>query len=110
KIMATQHLGQYVPHLLMLIMFLLSPMLLLSGKISALPLAPLGLIGLIPPLMLGIAQQAQGGNWHQRLSAFPALLLIGTGLIGQNALAVLAGFFFKKGEFHRTPKFATAWQ
>ena len=41
--------------------------------------------------------------------AFPALLLVGTGLIAHNALAVLYGLFGGQGAFHRTPKFASDW-
>lgn len=110
KLMATHHLIQYLPHLLMLIMLLLSPVLIMSNSLSSIPLAPLGLIGLIPPIMYIVSQQAQGGDWQKRLLAFPLLLLIGTGLIWQNALAVLSGFIVKKGEFRRTPKFVSQWQ
>ncbi len=110
KLMATHHLIQYLPHLLMLTMLLLSPLLIVSNSLSSIPLAPLGFIGLIPPIMYIVSQQAQGGDWQKRLLAFPLLLLIGTGLIWQNALAVLSGFFLKKGEFRRTPKFVSGWQ
>ncbi|MEM9953431.1 MAG: glycosyltransferase [Chloroflexota bacterium] len=110
KLMATHHLVQYLPHLLMLVMLLLSPLLIITNSLSSIPLAPLGLIGLIPPLMYMVSQQALGGTWGKRLLAFPLLLMIGTGLIWQNALAVLSGFFMTKGEFHRTPKFVSEWQ
>ncbi|GAB5493791.1 MAG: glycosyltransferase family 2 protein [Phototrophicaceae bacterium] len=110
KLMATHHLIQYLPHLLMLIMLLLSPILIMTNSLSSIPLAPLGLIGLIPPIMYSISQQVQGGDWQKRLLAFPLLLLIGTGLIWQNALAVLSGFISKKGKFRRTPKFVSQWQ
>jgi cellulose synthase/poly-beta-1,6-N-acetylglucosamine synthase-like glycosyltransferase len=110
KLMASQHLAQYMPHLLMLLMLLLTPPLLLSQKLASLPLAPVGLIGLIPPLMYIISQKALGGSWQRRLLAFPALLLIGTGLIAQNASSVLSGLVRMKGEFQRTPKFAEQWQ
>lgn len=110
KLMATQHLVQYMPHLLMLLMLLLMPPLLLTNSLDSLPLAPVGIIGLIPPLMYLASEQALGGNWPKRLLAFPALLLIGTGLIAQNAAAVLSGLLSMKGEFQRTPKFASQWQ
>ncbi|MGJ3239385.1 MAG: glycosyltransferase family 2 protein [Anaerolineae bacterium] len=107
--MATHHLMQYVPHLLMLVMLMLSPWLIRAGTLGSLPLAPLGIIGLIPPLMYGISQQALGGAWGRRLLAFPILLLLGTGLIWKNALAVVRGLLIRKGEFRRTPKFSTDW-
>jgi hypothetical protein len=110
KLMASQHLVQYMPHLLMLLMLLLTPPLLLSNKLASLPLAPVGLIGLIPPMMYFVSERAIGGNWAKRLLAFPALLLLGTGLIAQNAAAVLSGLVSMKGEFQRTPKFAAQWQ
>lgn len=110
KLMATHHLVQYLPHLLMLIMLLLSPILILTGQLSSLPLAPIGLIGLIPPMMYLVSQQSINGAWGKRLLAFPILLMVGTGLIWQNALAVLSGFIHSKGEFRRTPKFVSEWQ
>lgn len=110
KLMATHHLAQYVPHLLMLIMLLLAPLMILTGQLRSLPLAPLGIIGLIPLMMYAISQYDLGGNWSKRLLAFPILLLVGTGMIWSNALAVIRGFVGEKGEFHRTPKFVSEWQ
>lgn len=110
KLIATHHLLQYLPHLLMLVMLLLTPILIIRDSLSAIPLAPLGLIGLIPPVMYIVSQQVQGGRWGRRLLAFPLLLFIGTGLIWQNAFAVLSGFIMKKGEFRRTPKFVSGWK
>lgn len=107
KWMATHHLMQYVPQLLMLVMLLLTPLLILTDRLSSIPLAPLGIVGLIPPIMYIVGQQALGGQWGRRLLAFPALLLIGTGLIWQNALAVIVGLWQSRGEFRRTPKFAS---
>jgi cellulose synthase/poly-beta-1,6-N-acetylglucosamine synthase-like glycosyltransferase len=110
KVMASQHLAQYVPHVLMLLLLLLTPPLLLMDALHSLPLAPLGIIGLIPPLLYVISQRAQGGNWGARLLAFPALLLIGTGLIWSNSRAVVRGLWRSGGEFRRTPKFVDRWQ
>ncbi|MEL6404903.1 MAG: glycosyltransferase [Chloroflexota bacterium] len=110
KLIATHHLMQYVPQLLMLVMLLLTPLLIISDMLRYIPLAPLGIIGLIPPVMYVVSQQAIGGRWLARLAAFPALLLLGTGLIWQNAIAVVSGFFLAHGEFRRTPKFASDWQ
>lgn len=110
KLMATHHLAQYVPHLLMLVMLLLAPVLILTGQLHSLPLAPIGIIGLIPPIMYALSQHDLGGNWLKRLLAFPVLLLVGTGMIWNNALAVLSGFVEEKGEFRRTPKFVSEWQ
>ena len=110
KIMAIQHLCQYLPQPLMLLMLLLTPPLLLAGALSELPLAPLGLLGLAPPLMYIASQVRLYDNWLAGLSAFPALLFIGTGMSLSNSLAVLAALLGAKGEFRRTPKFQKDWQ
>lgn len=110
KLMAIHNLAQYVPHLLMSIILLLTPILILTEQLPNLPLAPLSIIGLILPMMYAISQHDLGGNWSKRLLAFPILLLVNTGIIWNNALAVISGFIGTKGEFHRTPKFASQWQ
>lgn len=112
KIMATHYLAQYLPQLWMLILLLLAPPLLLLDALPMSPLAPLGIISLIPPLLYIVSQQMQGGDWVQRLLAFPALLLLGSGLIARNSWAVLRGIFVEEHEptFLRTPKFAQEWQ
>ena len=112
KIMAIQHLCQYLPQPLMLLMLLLTPPLLLTGALEGLPLAPLGLLGLAPPLMY-IASQAR--LYDKRgavagLTAFPALLFIGTGMSLSNSLAVAAALLGIKTGFRRTPKFQGDWR
>lgn len=111
KLMATQHLLQYLPHPLMVILLLLTPLLILNGGLSALPLAPLGIISLIPPIMYVSSQRIANpeNTWHNLL-AFPALLLIGTSMMGHNSHAFITGLFERGGTFSRTPKFAQAWQ
>ena len=110
KIMALQHLCQYLPQALMLLMLLLTPPLLLSGRLSGLPLAPLGLLGLAPPLMYIASQMRLHGNWLPGFSAFPALLFIGTGMSLNNSLAVLTALLGFKPGFRRTPKFKRDWK
>ncbi|MYD10716.1 MAG: glycosyltransferase [Chloroflexi bacterium] len=112
KIMAIQHLCQYLPQPLMLLMLLLTPPLLLAGALKGLPLAPLGLLGLAPPLMY-IASQAR--LYDKRgaiagLTAFPALLFIGAGMSLSNSLAVAAALLGIKASFRRTPKFKGDWR
>ncbi len=112
KIMAIQHLCQYLPQPLMLLMLLLTPPLLLSGALEGLPLAPLGLLGLAPPLMY-IASQARLYDKRRALAgltAFPALLFIGTGMSLSNSLAVAAALLGVKTGFRRTPKFKGDWK
>lgn len=112
KIMAIQHLCQYLPQPLMLLMLLMTPPLLLLGALEGLPLAPLGLLGLAPPLMY-IASQARLYDMRgavSGLTAFPALLFIGTGMSLSNSLAVAAALLGIKTGFRRTPKFKGDWR
>lgn len=104
KVMALQHLCQYLPQPLMLILLLLTPPLLLADTLSGLPLAPLGLVGLVPPLMYLSSQIRLYNNWLDGLKAFPALLFIGTGISLSNSLAVLAAALGLRMGFRRTPK------
>lgn len=110
RIMAMQHLCQYLPHPLMLILLLLTPPLMVAGTLQQLPLAPLGLVGIAPPILYAIGQRKLYANWKQRLLAFPFLMLLGTGIIWNNTLAVLGALGGKTGEFQRTPKFVHGWQ
>ena len=112
KIMAIQHLCQYLPQPLMLLMLLLTPPLLLAEGLAGMSLAPLGIIGMAPPLMY-IAGQTQlygSRGAPSALTAFPALLLIGTGLSLSNSLAVASGLLGFKPPFRRTPKFKREWK
>lgn len=105
--MALQNLCQYVPQLLMLVLWVLLPLLVLAD--APLGIAPLGMIGIIPPLLYAVSQRALYAHWYKHLLAFPFLVLVGTGFIHTNALAVLKGLFSRGGEFKRTPKFMGAW-
>ena len=109
RIMATLHLCQYLPQPLMLLMLLLTPLLLLGGRFSALPPGPLGLLALVPALLYVLGQYALYPDWRRRLRAFPLLVLLGTGMTFNATLAVLAGLVPGAAEFKRTPKFAQSW-
>lgn len=106
RIMATLHLCQYLPHPLMLLMLLLTPLLLSGGHFSALLPGPLALAALAPALLYLLSQRALYPDWRRRLRAFPLLLLLGTGMTLNATLAVLAGLWPGAAEFRRTPKFA----
>lgn len=110
RLMATLHLCQYLPHPLMILLLLLTPPLVLWYDLEKLPLGMLGLVGLGPPLIYVISQQALYPDWKRRLLVFPILLALGTGIAWTNSGAVIAGLVGLKGEFLRTPKFARAWQ
>ena len=109
KIMAIQHLCQYLPQPLMLILLLLTPPLVLANSLAGLPLASMGMVGLAPPLMYLASQIRLYDNWLRGMKAFPALLFIGTGMSLNNSLAVLAAALGIKIGFRRTPKFAEDW-
>jgi len=109
RVMATLHLCQYLPHPLMVILLLLTPPLLISHELQQIPLGLLGIVGLGPPLVYVVSQQALYPDWKRRLLAFPVLLALGTGIAWSNSIAVMGGLLGWKTEFRRTPKFARVW-
>jgi cellulose synthase/poly-beta-1,6-N-acetylglucosamine synthase-like glycosyltransferase len=109
RIMATLHLCQYLPHPLMLLLLLLTPPLMLAHSLHQLPLAPLGLLGIVPPLMILISQQRLYRDWRRRMWGLPVLVVLSTGLAWNNTLAVWRALTGRSFEFRRTPKFAHDW-
>lgn len=109
RIMATQHLIQYLPHLMALTMLLLTPPLIMAGVFKKLPIAPLSLLGIVPPLMHVTAQSTLYTDWPRRLLAWPIVMLVGTGIMVNNARAAFSAFVsaitHHQSEFVRTPKF-----
>jgi cellulose synthase/poly-beta-1,6-N-acetylglucosamine synthase-like glycosyltransferase len=105
KVMGTLHLGQYLTHPLMLILLLLSPPLLITGSLENLPLTPLGIAGVIPPVLYMLSQRHLHADWPHRLLGFPILLGIGTGLALNNSLAIIDALRKQPNVFRRTPKF-----
>jgi cellulose synthase/poly-beta-1,6-N-acetylglucosamine synthase-like glycosyltransferase len=110
RLMATQHLCQYMPHPLTMLLLLMTPLLLKAHGLQRLPLGLLSLAGLWPPLISIISQQALYPDWKRRLLSFPALMLLGIGMTWNNTRAVISGLVGEPNEFRRTPKFAQAWQ
>jgi cellulose synthase/poly-beta-1,6-N-acetylglucosamine synthase-like glycosyltransferase len=110
KFMALLHLGQYLPHPLMLALVLLTPPMILLRGLHNLPLGPLGLAGLGPPLILVISQKALYRDWQHRLLVFPVLMALGIGMTWNNTRAVMRGLISRRAvEFERTPKFTDDW-
>lgn len=110
KIMATIHLFQYVTQVWLLILTILNPVLMLTGVLQTLPLAPLGLLGLAAPVMYVISQRQLYENWVGRLIAFPVLLAIGSGVMFTNTIGVIEAVIRRPNNIKRTPKFSgNAW-
>ena len=106
KWMGLLHLGQYAIQPVVLLLFLLTPPVLLTGVLARLPLGPLGIAGLAPPLIIALGQIALYPDWPRRLAHFPALMLLSTAMMLSNSRAVLEGLTGTGSRaFVRTPKF-----
>lgn len=110
RIMAVQHLCQYLPAPLLFIMLLTAPPLLAADALDRLPLAPLGLVGIVPPLMHLITQMSiNPKRWLRQIIYFPLVMMLGSAMILTNTGAALdafrSRFTGKSGEFVRTPKY-----
>jgi len=99
------HLSNYLIHPLMLLLLLLTLPLLLGQGIRGLPLFYLGLGSLGPPLVFMLSQWDTYPDWHRRLAYFPFLVLLGTGIALNNAVAVGEALTRRPNCFQRTPKF-----
>jgi cellulose synthase/poly-beta-1,6-N-acetylglucosamine synthase-like glycosyltransferase len=106
KTMGVLHLGQYAIQPFVLLLFILTPPILLTDLLARLPLGVLGIAGLAPPVIIAMGQIALYRDWPKRLLYFPVLTLITTGMMLSNSRAVIEGLF-GRGEnvFRRTPKF-----
>jgi cellulose synthase/poly-beta-1,6-N-acetylglucosamine synthase-like glycosyltransferase len=106
KAMGILHLGQYAIQPFVLLLFILTPPILLTDLLTRLPLQPLGIAGLAPPIFMAMGQIALYKDWPKRLLYFPVLILIGTGMMLSNSRAVLEALTGRGGNiFKRTPKF-----
>jgi len=108
RVMGLLHLGQYAVQPLILLMLLLTPPLAASGTLARLPaLGLLSVTGVIPPLMMILAQRALYPDWPRRLLAMPLQGMIASALVLNNTLGVLDALLGTRAakEFRRTPKF-----
>jgi len=109
RFMGLMHLGQYAVQPLILLTFLLTPPLIAGGMFARLPnLGPLGAVGLIPPLMMILAQRALYPDWPRRLLFMPVQGVIGVAVVLNNSAGVLDALTGSRAsrEFKRTPKFS----
>jgi len=106
KWMGILHLGQYAIQPFVLLLFLLTPPVMLTGLLARLPLGPLSIAGLAPPIFTALGQIALYQDWPKRLLYFPILILLGTGMMLSNSRAVLEALIgWGNNVFERTPKF-----
>jgi len=100
------HLTGYVVHPLMVILLLSTLPFLLAHTSVNRYIGFLSLVSLGPPFLYGLSQkELHGRNWLKRFSAFPLLVLLGTGIAWNNTRAVWEAFTGRRNQFLRTPKF-----
>jgi len=105
RIMGLLQLFQYTVHPVMLLMFLLSPLMIVSHSMDQLTLAPLGVLGLGVPMLCLLGQQTLHRDWLRRSLYFPMLMVFSTGMMVNNSRAVISALLRRPSEFKRTPKF-----
>jgi hypothetical protein len=109
KLMGLAHLSQYAMQPLILLVFLLTPLLLWGDMFPRMPKlgSLVGVVGLIPPAIMIVAQWELGGDWPRRLLVLPVQFVIGAAAVLNNTLGVLDGLHPPgvAREFKRTPKF-----
>jgi hypothetical protein len=108
QFMALMHLSQYLVQPIILLVFLLTPVLLLGDMFTKLPdLRIIGAFSIIPPVIIALAQAELYKDWIRRLIYFPVQFVVGGAIVLSNSKAVLAAFHKPdvEREFKRTPKF-----
>lgn len=108
KFMGLMHLSQYLVQPIILLVFLLTPILLLGDMFTKLPdLRIIGAFSIIPPIIITLAQAELYTDWIRRLLYFPIQFIVGGAIVLSNSKAVLAAFHKPdvEREFKRTPKF-----
>ena len=106
RLAALAHLGSYLIHPLLLLLLLITPPLVMLSAAPAWQLVYLSLLSVGPPLLYAVAQhKLHGARWWRRFRWLPLLMLLGTGLCWNNALAVARAFGRGDAAFLRTPKF-----
>lgn len=108
KLMGVMHLAQYAVQPIILLIFLLTPVLLYDGAFARLPdLRLLTAVGLVPLLMIALAQIELYDDWRGRLLFFPVQFMTAVAIVLSNSRAVLAALIHprRRREFRRTPKY-----
>ncbi|MEQ8677174.1 MAG: glycosyltransferase [Aggregatilineales bacterium] len=116
KLMGVMHLSQYAVQPLILLLFLLTPILLITDMFAQVPdLRFLAIIGIIPPFVIALAQYELHADWRKRLLYFPVQFMVAAAIVLNNSYAVLQAVVNQyetgqKAEFKRTPKFSVQTQ
>lgn len=108
KLMGVMHLAQYVVQPVILLLFLLTPLLLYGGMFARLPdLRLLTAAGLVPLVMIALAQIELYDDWQRRLVFFPVQFMTAVAIVLSNSRAVLSALIrpHRRREFQRTPKY-----
>jgi len=109
KVEATLHLTHYSVYLWTVVLALLArPTMLMTNTFTfwwwmTIGWALLIITVLASPVVYSYARYHLGGGWTG-LRNMPAVLVLGTGLSINNAIAVIRGLYVRGGEFVRTPK------
>ena len=97
-------LTAYLNHLIGLVLFVGTPLLILYPPQFRNQLGWLWLLTLGPCFMCSVAAHELGGDWRKRLSYYPLLFVIAMGMSLNGALSVIGALRGRGGVFHRTPK------
>jgi cellulose synthase/poly-beta-1,6-N-acetylglucosamine synthase-like glycosyltransferase len=106
--MGLMHLCSYAVQPLILLIFLLTPVLMLGNMFSHLnSLRFTSATGIIAPLFIVLGQIELYPDWPRRLLSIPVQFLVGAAIVLNNTRGVLAGLHLPtiQREFRRTPKF-----
>jgi cellulose synthase/poly-beta-1,6-N-acetylglucosamine synthase-like glycosyltransferase len=108
KVMGLLHLAQYIVQPVILLLFLLTPPLLLGDAFRLVPdLRILTLVGIAPLMIIVVAQIELYNDWYRRLLYLPVQFMVAAAIVISNSRAVFTALIAPEArkEFKRTPKF-----
>jgi cellulose synthase/poly-beta-1,6-N-acetylglucosamine synthase-like glycosyltransferase len=105
KVQGLLHLTNYLVHPLMIILLLTAIPLIPVRSPYLAYLTCLSVVTVGPPIMYALSQWAITPDWRRRLARLPWLVLLGTGIALNNALAIYEALTGRESPFKRTPKF-----
>jgi len=108
KIQSIIHLSNYLAHLLIVTLTVITPILIFTGTTANIrfPLIYLSLASLGPPVLFAVAQASlYPTTWIKRYRIMPILILLGGGIALSSTKAIIESFLGVGNTFRRTPKF-----